>query len=118
MDETTITGRLPGLDIEIARRQAPSGAEIVSVSLTAVPDLASALARLAPMFPALLMSPHASGNSTAPAGLMPMAAWTFWLQTMAQIPPWSIWFAFNPWLRALIPDQTPVDERPDSSHVR
>jgi hypothetical protein len=114
MDETTITGRLPGLDIEIARRQAPGGAEIVSISLRAVPDLASAVARLAPMFPGLLMLPQAGGNGATPAGLMPMAAW---LQILARTPPWSLWLSFNPWLMAWIAAQSPVDERPGAPHV-
>ena len=113
MYETTLTGRLPGLDIEVSRRQSPDGsAEIVAISLRAVPDLATAAERLAPVVAALLMGPFASGNKGVLPVFMPLAAWTSWLQAVAQAPPWAPWLAFNPWLAAWIPELQPVDEGP------
>jgi hypothetical protein len=109
MYETTLTGRLPGLDIEVSRRQSPDGsAEIVAISLRAVPDLATAVERLAPA--ALLMGPFAPGNRSALPAFMPFAAWMPWLQAAAQASPWAPWLAFNPWLAAWIPELQPVDE--------
>jgi hypothetical protein len=42
MDETRITGRLPGLDIEIAHRTEPE-AEILAISLRATPSFEAVL---------------------------------------------------------------------------
>ena len=55
MYDTKLTAHLPGLDIEIARRPSPEGAaETVTISLRAVPDLATAVDRLLPGMTALL----------------------------------------------------------------
>lgn len=116
MHEITLTGRLPGLDIEVSRRQSADGsAEIVAISLRAVPDLATAAERLAPVVSALLMGSFAPGNGSTLPAFMPLAAWTSWLQAAAQAPPWAPWLAFNPWLAAWIPEFQPVDEGPRAS---
>lgn len=115
MTETKITGRLPGLDIEITQRASPHGrGEMVAISLQAVPDLTSAAARLAPLLPALLMAPLGARNNAVLPVFMPMMAWTAWLNA-AQA--WTPLLALNPFLAPFLP-RTQVDEKPGASHVK
>lgn len=69
VDETRAVARLPHLDIEIHHRMAPEeGAELLSITLRATPDLDTAAGLLDPF------------RLLGPGG------------------PWQAWAAFNPWL--------------------
>jgi hypothetical protein len=96
MDETRLTGWLPGLDIEITRRQSPDGAEVVAIALRAVPDFATVAAQLAPGFAPLLSGPSTLGNGGVPPVFLPWMAWAAWWQAMARAT-WAPWLAMGVW---------------------
>lgn len=82
MDETKLTANLPNLDIEIVRRVADDGgAETLTMTLRATPDLDSA-ARL--FLPQAMLMPLLAANPFLQA----------WARMMAQA--WSPWAALPP----------------------
>jgi hypothetical protein len=82
MEETRITGDLPGLRMEIAHRADPDGnAEHMVVTLTATPDFQSAL-------------PLVSRLGQIPLMMNPLAAWQAWMA------PWAALAKANPFLAA------------------
>jgi hypothetical protein len=119
MYDTKLTAHLPGLDIEIARRELHGGAgESVTISLRAMPDLATAMDRLLPGMAALLTASLAPGNSSGSAVLMPVEVWRSWMEATQAA--WAPWMALNPFLAAWLPDKARadgarVDEGPGSS---
>jgi hypothetical protein len=75
MNETRAVATLPNLDIEIRHREAPEeGAEYLSITLRATPDLATA------------------ANLLDPFRLMGAAAtWNPWLAWLRLVDPFGVW---------------------------
>lgn len=114
MYDTKLTAHLPGLDIEVTRRDSgDGGAEMVTISVRAVPDLAAALNGFLPGMTALLMGPLAPGNSRGGAVLMPVDVWRSWMQATQAV--WAPWMALNPFLALWLSDPQRVDEGPRAS---
>ena len=91
MDETTITGTLPTMTVEISHRADPDGgAELMTIHLRATPDFHTAL----PLIGGLgQMSPL-------------LAPWHMWQQAMAAwMAPWRNLAAANPLLRLMGEDK-------------
>lgn len=77
MDETKAVARLPGLDIEISRRDPGDGSETVTIAMRATPSFAAFGAALEPallMMPALLPALMLQGWAA-----MAQLAWAPWL---------------------------------------
>ncbi len=82
MDETKVTANLPNLDVEIIRRASDDGrAEVVTMTLTATPNLEAA-ARL--MAPQMALLPLMAAN--------PFLA--MWMKAVEQA--WTPWTALPP----------------------
>lgn len=102
MDETTITGHLPNMKVEISHRvDAEAGAEVMTIQLRASPDFNAALP-LAGNFlqssltSALLQSPLMADMGRMGPGLDPMAMWS---QAMEMwMAPWRQLAKTNPLL--------------------
>lgn len=85
MDETTITGTLPNMTVEITHRADPQGgAEIMTINLRATPDFNAAL-------------PLIGGLGQMAPLLAPMQMWSQVMQTW--MAPWQELAKVNPLLR-------------------
>ena len=99
MDETTITAKLPNLDIEMTRREFPEeNAETITLRMRAVPSFEA--------FAGALLQPTNSGFAPFLAAWTTPAANPFlpWLQ-MTQ----AMW---APWLQAALPPSAPKQALP------
>ena len=91
MDQTTITGTLPNMTVEISHRADPDGgAEVMTIHLRATPDFQAAL-------------PLIGGLGQMAPLLAPMQMWTQAMETW--LAPWRHLATANPLLRFLGEDQ-------------
>ncbi|MBR9970739.1 hypothetical protein [Magnetospirillum sulfuroxidans] len=102
MEQTTITGNLPNMTIEINHRSDPDGgAELMTIHLRATPDFQSALPLLGGLGQ---MTPLLGGLGQMTPLFAPMTLWTQMLEAWAA--PWRQMATANPLLQLMRENDT------------